>query len=762
MPIGCYLMQSSLSSSHFFSTSKRLEQKALIKQLRHRHLHHHLHIKNNVLGVGSCGLDIIATLKRFPLPDEKTRSDMLVMEVGGNAANALTAVARLSLEKKEKAILFTKIGIDSIGSNILDILKKEGKSYDTSKLKRGGTSPSTYIIVVKDSSTDPTRTCIHTPSNEPLKNEEVSNEEINALFDKSNCISLVYFDGRLTNVALRIAQKAKSLNIPILCEAERCRGEDLDILLSLANFCVCSKTYPLERYPNDKNSFGTALIEMATSTLSNECSFLIATLGNRGSVGLLFTTEEEERKGGETIVVNDRELDEIICEMEQKMINNNINNTNNKIPQEALLSESIYSLNGKRRARVVFQPAIELKEEDIMDTTGCGDAFIGTIAKGISIGADFLTTMRLATYIAAEKTKHLGARQGLPFRDDVPNELLFPFESFTSRKDNNINNNINNNNNNNNNSRRAFIAMSILGAFCLPIASSTTTSTTARNVASASSSSVDMNQLSLLFNKAMNANTYEDAEDAWTKAIELAPENSACYSNRGTIRLQAGRWELAIEDLQKSIDIDERIGNRGADASVLNNLGNAKGAIGKWQDAMNDFLKASKDDSMREIALANYSLAAFEINQDELAVKTAQTILRKDPEFWDMRAALTAFHWGSGDLDKAEYEWQTLCTSGRGFGQKDSAEGVRSFGDVAYASKLLEQQLKQQLDIAAGINEGDAQFGNDTPCALYRTTDTVAGRWPPRVTAALDAYLRVKRTGQALDYDGKVKEYKFK
>ena len=69
-------------------------------------------------------------------------------------------------------------------------------------------------------------------------------------------------------------------------------------------------------------------------------------------------------------------------------------------------------------------------------------------------------------------------------------------------------------------------------------------------------------------------------------------------------------------------------------------------------------------------------------------MKTAQTILRKDPEFWDMRAALTAFHWGIGDLDKAEDEWQTLCTSGRGFGQSESAESVRSFGGVAQASKL--------------------------------------------------------------------------
>ena len=37
----------------------------------------------------------------------------------------------------------------------------------------------------------------------------------------------------------------------------------------------------------------------------------------------------------------------------------------------------------------------------------------------------------------------------------------------------------------------------------------------------------------------------------------------------------------------------------------------------------------------------------------------------------------------------------------------------------------------------------------------------VAPRWPPRCTAALDAFLAVRRTGKAMDYDGEVKEYAF-
>ena len=60
-------------------------------------------------------------------------------------------------------------------------------------------------------------------------------------------------------------------------------------------------------------------------------------------------------------------------------------------------------------------------------------------------------------------------------------------------------------------------------------------------------------------------------------------------------------------------------------------------------------------------------------------------------------------------------------------------------------------------------NLNDVVFftGDDTPCALYKSTAIVAPRWPPRCTAALDAFLKVTRVGEALDYDGAVKQYRF-
>ena len=288
---------------------------------------------------------------------------------------------------------------------------------------------------------------------------------------------------------------------------------------------------------------------------------------------------------------------------------------------------------------------------------------------------------------------------------------------------------------------------------------------------------VDMKKLIAAFDEAMRAGEdYGKADQAWTKAIELAPTNASAWSNRGTKRLQAGRWRDARDDLEKSIELSPDLNN--PDPLTLNNLGNAEGALGNWDSAMANYLEASKDREMEAIALANFALAKFQVGDTDDALQTTRRILRRDPEFWDMRAASAAFLWADGREQEAEQEWQLLCGSGRGFGSAESAESFRGdSGQVTpqYAKELLEQQLKQQAAVVAGVVGKDrARRGgrdvvtsssrtasNNTPCSMYASTQIVAPRWPPRCTAALDAFLSVKRTGNALDYDGETKEYSF-
>jgi hypothetical protein len=55
------------------------------------------------------------------------------------------------------------------------------------------------------------------------------------------------------------------------------------------------------------------------------------------------------------------------------------------------------------------------------------------------------------------------------------------------------------------------------------------------------------------------------------------------------------------------------------------------------------------------------------IQKDQEALKIARNVLRKDPEFLDVRCAITAYLWALGDTAAAEGEWSQL----------QQAQGVR-------------------------------------------------------------------------------------
>lgn len=58
-------------------------------------------------------------------------------------------------------------------------------------------------------------------------------------------------------------------------------------------------------------------------------------------------------------------------------------------------------------------------QDEVEDTTGAGDAFIGSMLVGLVSGRSLLSSMRLAASVAAIKCRALGARPGLPLRKDL-------------------------------------------------------------------------------------------------------------------------------------------------------------------------------------------------------------------------------------------------------------------------------------------------------------------------------------------------------
>jgi tetratricopeptide (TPR) repeat protein len=99
------------------------------------------------------------------------------------------------------------------------------------------------------------------------------------------------------------------------------------------------------------------------------------------------------------------------------------------------------------------------------------------------------------------------------------------------------------------------------------------------------------------------------ADNAWSDAISIDQSNPNTWSNRGTARLQNGRWHDARADLQRALEL-EASGGSEPSALVLNQLGNAEGAEGEWDLACDHYRQAAAQSlELESIASANLALA---------------------------------------------------------------------------------------------------------------------------------------------------------
>jgi sugar/nucleoside kinase (ribokinase family) len=96
-----------------------------------------------VVGVGGVGIDYLASVLKFPIPDQKYRTERLEVQGGGNCGNALTGVSRLGIRTR----VLSTIGKDALGDSVLEEFRQD--EVDTEFLIRQDTAstPFTYIIV---------------------------------------------------------------------------------------------------------------------------------------------------------------------------------------------------------------------------------------------------------------------------------------------------------------------------------------------------------------------------------------------------------------------------------------------------------------------------------------------------------------------------------------------------------------------------------------------------------------------------------------
>ncbi|XP_030549459.1 ribokinase-like isoform X3 [Rhodamnia argentea] len=357
-----------------------------------------------VVGFGGICLDYLAVLSTFPKPDDKTRCRSMKVQGGGDVANALTCLARLGVTAR----LISKIADDVHGKSLLEELRADGVDASFLVVAKDGRTPFSYVIV--DQSTR-TRTCIFTPGFPLMEPADVCPGLTSAV----KGARFVYFDARYTDTAVVVAREAARQNIPILLDAEK-RRPGLDDLLDLSDYVVCSAKFP--KAWTEAPSMPSALISMLLRL--PKLKFAIVTLGEHGCLMLERSSEAENPLMGE------EDADSLLHSLEQEK--------DDSVAPPMCISSRVAKLKangiGTLTGRLFVCTAEKIPPSELVDTTGAGDAFIGAILYALCMNMPPEKMLPFAATVAAAGCKELGARTGLPYRNDP---CLAPFLGQTGK-----------------------------------------------------------------------------------------------------------------------------------------------------------------------------------------------------------------------------------------------------------------------------------------------------------------------------------------
>ena len=193
--------------------------------------------------------------------------------------------------------------------------------------------------------------------------------------------ALVYFDGRLTEVALNVAAAAREKDIPVLVEGERTR-DNLPELLRMGDYvCTSAGGVPEGVHWGGVDGDGDG----ETFRRASRARAMVTTLGKRGAVMLRrvndWDGEETRATLRETLARLETEATAATAaagEPESGAV---------PIPAPPVASPTVYLTDcgdedtvAVGPVTVTFAPAAEMRAEDVADTTGAGTRSSGRCA----------------------------------------------------------------------------------------------------------------------------------------------------------------------------------------------------------------------------------------------------------------------------------------------------------------------------------------------------------------------------------------------
>ncbi len=138
-----------------------------------------------------------------------------------------------------------------------------------------------------------------------------------------------------------------------------------------------------------------------------------------------------------------------------------------------------------------------------------------------------------------------------------------------------------------------------------------------------------------------------EAVEYYSAAIEMDPNYSEYYNDRGNILLQAGRLEEARADYLRAIELSPPY------FEVFANLGQCCRRMGAMEEAVEAYSRAIDINPEHLLALLGRAKAHEELGHTEEAIADYTATLAKDPTQWEAVASCGVLRYEAGDLERS-------------------------------------------------------------------------------------------------------------
>jgi len=243
-----------------------------------------------------------------------------------------------------------------------------------------------------------TRTCIYNPCGDLLL------DEVNPNIILQN-IDLVLFDGKHSVTAYEVAKEARNRSIFTILDAEiEClNSPKFSELFSLCNLIKCGEFFPLQF--TGKGDLLEAMEHLLT--IGDMKTSIITTRGSWGSI-LIKRGSVSSSQG---TVSSFKELENEV---------KNIIATDCSVQVSYQLKPHKWSPN--KPTIVIYSTCFPLDPKRIIDSTGAGDAYLGSLAYSVWKKHSEDKMLSLASFISSMKCTDTGIK-GIPRLSEIPEYL---------------------------------------------------------------------------------------------------------------------------------------------------------------------------------------------------------------------------------------------------------------------------------------------------------------------------------------------------